>query len=139
MSAYLCDFYHISALAVAIHQKLRFTDQQKVEDIADRLYAENCKSVAFRYPEGSIPEEFVIEPEPFVFDRRAYRYTTRHSTVELIKAIHCFEYQACKHPGWEQGLVHYWLRDLQSHLMRELPGYEDAAWGLREPRIRALA
>lgn len=136
MSAYICDFYHISVLAVAIYQRVGISDTYQPSQIATLLHAENTKSVKFRY--SDVAEPFQVEPEPFTFDRWALRYTARHSTVELIKAAHCFEYQACQHPGWEQSLARNWIDRLLNQLTRELPGYQDAAWGVEQPRARSV-
>lgn len=138
MSAYICDFYHLSVLAVAIHQRVGISDHYSPERIAAILHAENVKSVEFRYGHSAIAEPFLIEPEPFTFDPRARRYHQRHSTVELIKACHCYQYQACEQPKWEQSQAYDFVQRLINQLTRELPGYQGAAWGLNEPPIRAV-
>jgi hypothetical protein len=128
MSAYICDFYHISALAVAIHRHLE--TGEKPGDIAQLLYEENCKSVAFRYQD-------IEPPEPFIFDRRAL--ISIHRPVELIKAAHCYDYQACEHPTWEDSRAHALIHRLLNRLIRQIPGYEQAEWGLQPPGTARIA
>jgi len=60
---------------------------------------------------------------------RRPRHTT-WSAVELIKALHCYEYQSCEHPGWRTSQAHSFCRALERRLIGELPGYDDAPWAI---------
>lgn len=83
------------------------------------LAAENRRSVDHRYDENEI-EDF-YEYRPFPADI---------SPVQVLKAIHCYEYQSCEHPGWKTSEAHEFCRALEVRAMTYLPGYEEAKWGI---------
>lgn len=89
--------------------------------IASVLYAENVRSVNARYQEHQPAHGF------------RYSYTRGpkgrpFSPVEIIRACHGYEYQACEADGWEESEAHAIIRAIERYAMRALPGYDDAAW-----------
>lgn len=95
------------------------------------LWQENYKSVECRYP-GCTDED---RPGPVglkLEDIKAYTYparqTVRHLTaVEALKALRCYEYQACEHPEWEASEASQFCDALRIDLIEALPGYDEAA------------
>jgi hypothetical protein len=63
-------------------------------------------------------------------------YTYRHprqigwSSSELLNALHCYQHQACAHPGWGSSEAHAFCRALQQRLIHRLPGYTDGPWAI---------
>lgn len=53
--------------------------------------------------------------------------------VELVKAVHCFAYQACEVSNWETCWAKRFCDELESVLVRNLPGYDAAPWGFNDP------
>ena len=87
------------------------------DQVGAMLWAENYRSVNHRYAEDNQPQ--------------AYGYTRcrrRLSAVALLKAVNCYEYQSCEHPGWKRSQAYAFCQALRSALIRELPGYEQAPW-----------
>ena len=60
------------------------------------------------------------------------------SVVEALKALHCYEYQACDAPDWETTEAHAFCRALEHALIASLPGYSEAPWGIG-PGVRPAA
>lgn len=85
------------------------------------LLAENRRSVNHRYNE----DEFEA-----VYEFTAIRGTL--NPVAILKAISCYEYQSCEHPGWEASEAHAFCEALRSRMIRKLPGYGEAAWEITD-------
>lgn len=105
-------------------------------DNADRvgsmLWAENLASVAHRYPndvDGTRPsgEDFADT------DTITYQWpmsTPRPDAVAALKALDCYEYQSCEHPGWRDSEAYRFCDALRRALVAHVPGYRDAAWAI---------
>ena len=86
------------------------------------LLAENRRSVNHRYDEDEIEA-------PYVF-------TQIHGTfnpVAILKAVSCYEYQSCEHPGWAASEAYDFCQALRARMIRQLAGYRDAAWEVHQP------
>lgn len=92
----------------------------RANEVGSDLLKENYRSVNYRYRENDEAPAFTFDPNQ-----------RRISTVEALKAIHCYEYQACEHPEWEQSDAHKFCTKLRHSLEHYLPGYEEAPWGIR--------
>ena len=92
------------------------------------LLAENARSVGHRYDE----DELAVELEQaglYEFSRLG----GRPHPVLVLKAISCYEYQACEHPGWRDSEAQVFCDALRDVAIRALPGYDDApAWEVRD-------
>ncbi len=128
MSAYLCDNGHISALALyaaraGLPPNVLPREFAPVEEIAEaiarELYAANCASLADRYGDK--------EQAPFTYEPPSVVKLANH--VQVIKAAHCFEYQASEWRGWDESHARQVLRAVIAHAVMSLPGYEKAMWG----------
>lgn len=54
------------------------------------------------------------------------------STVVIAKQIANYEYQSCEHEGWEPSEAHAFCLALSQSLLRSLPGWAEAPWGIDE-------
>lgn len=121
MSCFICDEKHISALAGYAKAVIR---EKSDLEIAKILYEANVRSFNARY-EGRYTEEIGA----FDFDLSAAALGAHAKPVAVIKAVHCFEYQACEFDGWKESEAKEICRAIVAHAVRSLPGYEQAAWG----------
>lgn len=152
MSAFICNPDHIKAIAIFAaaghdspvsdswlrHMMVRAGApgaQQwtggKAEIIANILYRENVKSVAYRYSE---PEFSPGLPGPC--DRPAridvtagnLMYQRVRNPIHILKMCQCLEYQSCEHPDYRISLAYQLLQAIVSGAISKLPGYDDAPW-----------
>lgn len=98
------------------------------------LWLENVASIEFRYPDTE--ETHRNYPGPIAFEREqaeSYHFEKVPGMVDplvVLKAISCYEYQSCEHPGWAVSEAAAYCRQLQAQAVRRLPGYEEAdGWG----------
>lgn len=127
MSAFILNEYHLSILgraasAAAAHsgrQARTGYDVVTCKTHAQTLYAENVRSVQYRYSErGAV--------EPMAFDSRALHGTL--NPMQVIKACHCYEYQTCETPDYERSEAAKLIAHIVAVFTRILPSYEDAQW-----------
>lgn len=93
------------------------------ERIAQVLYAENVRSVSFRYPGKVLTEGHRYRLES---------YGGQMTPIQVIRAAHCLEYQSCECEDWQDTEACAMLVGLVEAAVRALPGYEQAAWELLE-------
>ena len=144
MSAFICSSLHIKTIAVYATEKnidsyggyaLRNVDGNG-RDLSDAttvtqiLMEENIKSVCYRYREeiknynAYMEQTKVTNKEAALIGMRAF------SPVEVLKLIHCLDYQSCEHPDWRESLAYRILRAFERSLLRRLPGYDAAPWSI---------
>ena len=144
MSAYVCQPEHIGLLAAYAATEgcaiYAWRDDDRVETakrIAEGLAFENIRSVAARYPndkdgerpgptlkDAQIVEAAKLWAEHYVTTRRPGSATI----AQIAKASDCLAYQSCETDDWEDTQAHQQLDWIDGHLLRQLPGYEAAAW-----------
>jgi hypothetical protein len=137
MSAWIVSKTHIDALVTAgVDRALDypgpFDRGLPIANMTDTagmdLWRENYISVNHRYDRSdTVPQYHLGEP-------------VRLPAIWLQKLIHCYEYQSCEHPGWEQShafaycsLLARTLGDefVQTHTEAEFEAeYERAPWGI---------
>jgi hypothetical protein len=54
------------------------------------------------------------------------------SPVQLIKAVHCLDYQSCETEDWETTLAWRICQAVVSAAIGRLPAYEAAAWEIAD-------
>src|SRR6185437_13731070 len=106
----------------ALKRTQREVNEENAETWGATLLAENRRSVNHRYNE----DEFEA---PYTFTK----YDGHFSPVAILKAISCYEYQSCEHPGWEASEAHDFCEALRARMIRKLDGYEQAAWEINTP------
>ena len=90
-------------------------------EVGAMLTAENTRSVNHRYAEDDWEEAYV-------FDSRM-RYRRPLEPVVVLKALDCYEYQTCEHPGWPTSEAKRFCDSLRDRMIHLLPGYDVApAW-----------
>lgn len=151
MSAYMVSKAHIDAMLTGAtrysrpyglswyvgHERheLRYDN---LDAIGQMLVDANLRSIHARYPDCRTNPDNTPGPiarywdVPYVHETRA-----DFSPVELLKAIDCFEYQACEDDDWETSEAHACCAALRHILIRVLPGYESAPWGIDEDTVPA--
>ena len=101
--------------------------------VGQMLWDENLASVSYRYPDikegGEIPGPI---GDDYVFFHASRDWAWR--PVQIIKAIDCYEYQACEHPEWEGSSAKAYTESLHRQAARLMVGYDRAEWGSPEPR-----
>ncbi len=104
----------------------------RAED-ADRagaaLMAECIASVSYRYPDADPLGLPGPNPTPRPEEYGWKDFGQVLSIAEACKAIDCYEYQSCEHPGWGESGAAAFCRRLRSALTGALPGYREAPWG----------
>lgn len=106
-------------------------DSRQDPDLAGQMLWRECYlSVTDRYPDHETsglpgPCDFsVADILTYTFKRPSKRLTA----IEALKAIACYEYQSCEHPGWKDSAAYLFCRHLQSSLIATLPGWDEASW-----------
>jgi len=97
------------------------------------LHQENVKSLAARYP-----GDFQNFGPPHEFSESDIMRAPRLSTVEVLKACACLEYQSCEHDGWKSSRALRFLESVRNAAIAALPGWDAAPWGIDDPQEVAL-
>jgi hypothetical protein len=148
MSAFMCSDRHLGILAAyavahlldkvpyALRTELERdgfeckpgATHRTISRVASMLASENLRSLAHRYPrdhhlDAAAYDNFDI-PRTIEADARMT------PTLHIIKACHCYAYQACEHPGWQDSAARKLVDAIEAHAVLHLPGYDAAPWGL---------
>jgi hypothetical protein len=113
------------AASKVYRDSMRELTRDRAGQVGAMLMAENRRSVDFRYDETEIEEPYIYRelqgtPDPVV----------------VLKAISCFEYQACETPDWPKSEAFAFCRALEQRAISNLPGYRDAnAWEITDPSV----
>lgn len=131
MSAFVVSHNHITVLvAAAIHYGVGVPGQAErvacdPDGAGQRLHEVNVASVNARYANHE-PEQ----PEPYAFRCSPALDRMARTPVQVIKAAHCFDYQACELPDWDERPEKRFCDDLIRAATYDLPGYEAADWDI---------
>jgi len=112
---------------------------EDADDVGRDLWTANLESVAFRYPgdrSGDRPGAGHSDEEI-----ENYRHTTIYrlkgvspGPFTLLKAVNCYRYQSCEHPGWKGSRADQLsnaIREKAIHLIGdESEEYQRAPWGI---------
>ena len=141
MSGYLVEKEHIIYLLLAansssIHrcqgETMRWYHRGKSEELTDKnivavakmLCTENLKSLKARYKDAELfggAYEFT--------DQDFLARSVTIDPIQVIKACHCFAYQACEHKEWKTSEAKAFIDTLEYFAIQALPGYDKAIWG----------
>lgn len=95
------------------------------DELGRGLWLANAASVDYRYRDATSGAEAA--------ELRAYRHQVkRRDAVAVIKACHCFAYQACETPDWDKSWAKAAVDQIEAVAVRALPGYDAAPWGEHE-------
>ena len=139
MSAFIVNDYHINALlnyALNLHERIHvprlqieisgsISDEQ-LSAIGQILLDENYRSVNYRYAEKTKPHEFKFKRD----------YFTHRKPVEILKACNCIDYQSCETDDYYQSKAAKIIDTIRAYAISNLPGYDTAAWEIRDPRYK---
>jgi hypothetical protein len=136
MSAFIVSNDHIDYLVSAALTYGRggyvkygdvYISSQNANETGARLISENTNSVQYRYPD----EPINALPGPiatvYAIDYK-YRPFLHVTPVQTLKALSCYEYQSCEHPGWETSSAKRFCDQLRNAAIRALSGYDDAQY-----------
>ena len=129
----MCSDRHLTALAAYAVRNgladLRLHDyptkaeiRQAVRTTLGVLARENVESLDARYPNDTGRDVSAVDPLAIA--------DGTFPLMHIIKACHCYAYQACEHTGWATSRAKVIVDRIEAHAVRALPGYEDAPWGL---------
>jgi hypothetical protein len=88
------------------------------------LLAENRRSVDHRYDEQEWEEPYLFTALP-----------GRPDPVVVLKAINCYRYQSCEHPGWGSSEAFAFCDALRERAIGCLSGYDAAPWEIDDPHV----
>ena len=143
MSAFIVHKATIDAIVTAWinlggHYSRPHERRPKATEIGRMLWAENYRSVAYRYPgDGDdLPGPY---PSP---DVEAYEYepVPWESGIDLVgklarlgQLLACYEYQSCEHEGWTESKACAFIGRLRSEALARLYPDDDARyWGIKD-------
>lgn len=92
------------------------------------LLAECIASVSHRYPDCEPHELPGPLPMPILEQYEFTDFGSCLTIAEACKAIGCYAYQSCEHPGWAESVAARFCERLREALACRLPGYAEAAW-----------
>lgn len=104
--------------------------------IADALKMENYRSVAFRY-RGDVA--MLASPDRVTMTAADWRRAETVTPATVLKQLDCIEYQSCETPDYETAPAYRLLQMIRSLAIRQVPGYEDAPWGVVPHREQVSA
>lgn len=133
MSAYVVSQKHINVLVNFTqrpdfkqwHRQIYMPGRDDVIDfpgpamVGQILLDENYRSVNARYGEKEEAEKFLYVPS-----------AERTPLVVIFKAVSCLDYQSCETDDWKDTLAYKILQMIKEHAITQLPGYEQAPWGI---------
>ena len=130
MSAFVVSDSHINAIVrwscehnITIwhgNPSNKFSVAGNEQQTAELLFAENVKSVNYRYKESS-------DTTGIIYDL----FAPTLLPIEVIKACDCLEYQSCEHPEWDESLACKLLKEIQRTAITGLAGYGKARWEIK--------
>lgn len=143
MSAHIVEISTIHAIVTfAVGGKRRVTSCRSIttegayvhatdctpDQIGQALLHQNYLSVNYRYIEDRETPVYTYKPVYDGFVEPGKKRLLR--AIDIIKLCHCLEYQSCEHPGWPKSFAKDFLDRVVGAALHELPGYENAPWGL---------
>lgn len=98
-------------------RRTRTLSRETVESVGLMLLAQNYASVNHRYNENEWAPIYRYRGVPHM-----------PSAVQVLKALDCYEYQACETPGYDTTEAFDFIRALRKRMIQKLVGYSDAKW-----------
>lgn len=115
MSAFVVGNEHIDVLVNAIAQygvAAKDTNRIGYRALGQLLWDENLRSVDHRYQESNPGERYILHTTEGGLDPLA-----------VLKAVDCYQYQSCEHPGWEDSDACAWVTRLREAIYTAVPRY----------------
>jgi hypothetical protein len=93
-------------------------------EVGRALALMNVQSVDANYQGRHTTADDFAEALSYTFE------VTTLDVVSLIKQVHNYAYQSCEAPGWDSSWAKAFCEQLEGVLIRNLPGYDAAPWGV---------
>lgn len=142
MSAWIVSSGHIDVLVHALAQYevvSRDLGAEGLRELGQTLWQENHTSVNYRYSENTEAPKYQLRTTEATLD-----------PIVVLKAIACFNYQSCEHPGWPDSRAHDLMVALHTAVLDRhpelgervngrfgetsryttLPAWDSAPWGI---------
>jgi hypothetical protein len=146
VSAYFLDKLHIDVLvsgAIDLHSTTRLRKNgplidilpDNAEAVGRMLWAENARSVNHlnvQLGHGSNP---VLEE---IVGFYGFEYRRDLCPTVISKALACYEHQACECPAYPDTPAYDFASRLARQLIKKLPGWDKAPWGIDFPEQIAV-
>jgi hypothetical protein len=137
MSAWVVTKHHIDLLvSAAIEQEVlikldnlavpQMATEQNAQALGAMLWAENIRSVVYRYSLSGTDEE-----KQYQQDLNQYQFC-RYEGIRpsaIAAALACFNYQACECPDYEGTTAACFVRQLRASVGEHPKGYDREPWG----------
>jgi hypothetical protein len=135
MSAFLCSNDLIDLLVScyfngprdSTHLYLKYkgihnaTEKNAPQLVRDALIDENWRSIQHCYEDA---EDYCGAHYRSLKATKFRRIVLLPQPGVIATASRCLSYQSCEHPGWESSPAFKILQDLNSKLLKNLPGYD---------------
>lgn len=127
MSAWIVSSAHIDALVQGGIQFRLVPSGQDRHAVGAMLWQVNHDSVNYRYDETDQTPSYRFGAAEFLLEPWA-----------LLKAVNCYRYQSCEHPGWEASPAAEYTTRLTEAILAHLGvADDDAAWMWNNPQYLA--
>lgn len=130
MSAFMVSDDTIRVIAIMATKDCGRWNLDAATKAAAVLHAQNVAALKRRYPgrwdDMFDPNAPVVTPG----DAMRLQHLMRDTAI-VGKQIRCFEYQACETSDWMTTQAKALCDAAMGEALSQLPGYEEAAWGLR--------
>lgn len=106
------------------------------DQLGQALWEENMASLLYRYPQDK-----VADYPDYVAGYRWRKVPARlYDWVTVVKAIQCYHYQSCEHPGWRTSPSCLFTYELLTRTVTQYaPGIQDApAWEWSRKRAASI-
>lgn len=94
--------------------------RENAQLVGQMLLAENYRSVNHRYNENEEVPAYV------------HKHAKPLSPVVVLKALACYEHQACEGAEWRTSQAKAFCNALRKCCIEALPGYDEAPWGIKD-------
>jgi len=109
------------------HERYVFNlrESDSIQSIGTILLDENYRSYVFRYPNEG--KDILIEEDKPKF---IHRPVMTLNPVSMLKALACYNYQACETNDYNETRACKIIKRFTSHAIQNLKGYDEAPWGI---------
>lgn len=94
-------------------------DYDNADAVGAMLWAENRRSIDYRYDESELEPVYTYERMP-----------GRPPAPVVLKATGCYEYQSCETPDWRESQAYALCLALTHEYVSRVEGYDQAPWGI---------
>lgn len=111
-----------------IEFKYSFSYYDNYKFLAKILVNANFESYNFRYSELPESDIDLYLSEVYKLSMRDNLEAKEIGYFQLIKFIHCLNYQACEHPDYENSFAQLFISIAEKHAIYSAPEYDSSEW-----------